>query len=589
VFPSPFQATYSLQNKQGTIYLTYPESPAISVPSSRPIELSDPLILALRRGDDVEDTDDILVNINLATFSVESLWLASSNTVYLEIGAPLLSVMSATLLRPVLQRQIGRLHPGFCPYVPILSINQAGQIQDLIAKELVAGGSPVGNVGHRMDRNAWLQYSLISASPLLYEARDFEMKFVTAAVVGLALLIAGFGGLILTAAVLKAINVAVIEQAKAALIQKRVDKREKVVDEPEKGAVEPAEPSTSSADIPPLSLWASIAAWRNQKKRHDNSSPAIVSDLQSVFDVVASVGEALYKALFVNSLKAFRSSFNNTRGKKLKYTYTYGKLFENFHSDLEQFCCRERLSMPEVNLSEDGRKLLRKYGFNLTIQTTQAVFTNLKKVPSKNQSSFGSKKQQKTSLVKLKRQQVLSAFFTEQFEVSDFDYDEVPVETVRRQFEKLHDGIILRNSDVMAQGCKVIDRDIWNVSLRKMKATPWLVRRLSRVRESFAAISSNITLNIILPLPLVLLAFVQQEEERTFALPGDEVFTLQAALVGPARDRPRATAFEEGYLSWQLTAMLSFFVGYLVVFIVDYSLYLLLPQLEPARQGKEGK
>jgi phosphoglycerol transferase MdoB-like AlkP superfamily enzyme len=90
-------------------------------------------------------------------------------------------------------------------------------------------------------------------------------------------------------------------------------------------------------------------------------------------------------------------------------------------------------------------------------------------------------------------------------------------------------------------------------------------------------------------LPLVLLAFVQQEEGRTFALPGDEVFTLQAALVGPVRDRPRETAFEAGYLSWQLTSMLSLFVAYLVVFVVDYSLYLLLPQLEPTPQDKEGK
>jgi hypothetical protein len=303
-----------------------------------------------------------------------------------------------------------------------------------------------------------------------------------------------------------------------------------------------------------------------------------------VFDVVASVGEAIYKALFVNPLKAFRSSFNNGIPKD-KYSGG-GRLFENFRTDLEQFCRRERLSMPEVNLSEDGRKLLQKCGFNLTIQTTQAVFTNLKQVPQKgsNASSGSSDKQD------FSRQEVLSVFFTDKFEVTDFEYDEISVEEVRTEFDNFADRkIILRNSDVLAQGCKVVERDIWNVSLRKMKPASWIMKPLSRVRESFAAISSNVSLNIILPLPLVFLAFVQQAEERSFALPGDDIFTLQTALVGPARDRPRATAFEAGYLSWQLTAMLSFFVGYLVVFVLDYSLYLLLPQLEPALESKEDK
>jgi membrane protein implicated in regulation of membrane protease activity len=222
----------------------------------------------LRRGEDVEDTDDIIVNINLATFSVGSLWLASSNIVYLEIGTPVLSVMSATLLRPALQRQVGRLHPGFCPYVPTLSTNQAGQIQDLIAKQLVAGGSPAGNVGHRLERDAWLQYTLISTSPLAYQVQDFETKAVTGAVVGLALVIAGIGGLFLTVVVIKAINIAVIEQVKAATLQKRVDKRENDGVELTGSSMPTAHVPT--AIIPPLSLWASFAAWWSKRKTKTN-------------------------------------------------------------------------------------------------------------------------------------------------------------------------------------------------------------------------------------------------------------------------------------------------------------------------------
>ena len=463
-----------------------PTAPVGPNTNARPVELSVPLLIALQQGSTSTDGEDLVVNVILATWSAESAWLASSNPVYLEVGIPALIVMSANLLRPRLARQVGRLHPGFCPYVPTLAPNQAGQIQDLMSNALAAGESAVGDISHRTERFSWLRYTKISENPLEYEVGNSEMSSLTFAVYALALLLAAVGGLVLTAVVLKAINLAVLERAKSSMIQKRVDKKAGTIDdhpEPTKTAVPGPAVSTSQ----PLSVWASLSAWWSQKKRQEKSA-AMESDIKSVFDVVASVGEAIYKALSVNPLKSFRVSLkaNDAKGSKTS-TKKYSKLFEDFRSDLEQFCCRERLSVPQVNLSEDGRKLLRKHGFNLTIRATQAVFTNLKKkeVASSNEHGATTKDEQEykpRSKSKLKRKEVLERFFSESYDVSDFSYHEVAVKDVRREFERLNEGIILRNSDVVAQGCKVIDRDHWNVSLSKIKSAPWWMESLSRAR-----------------------------------------------------------------------------------------------------------
>jgi hypothetical protein len=193
----------SLATMFGSLYVFDPAlelSDVGTTPSNssyaKPISLGADLGLSFETIFDAADltAEDVVASVFFRSLSPDTAFLMSTNPVYFEIEPSYISTFSATLLRPLHARFTTTLQPGFCPYRLSPTINERGQVADLLQSEARLFRDRA-RVLERVGREKNVAFVQQSISPVVYKTTTVKpstaliaaliMSFVLAAIFGI--------------------------------------------------------------------------------------------------------------------------------------------------------------------------------------------------------------------------------------------------------------------------------------------------------------------------------------------------------------------------------------------------------------------
>lgn len=558
--------------------------------------------------------DDALFRVAFETFRPRTMYLPSTRPVFLDFPPGLLAAFSGGLLSPMRDLYIGQLYPGFCPYRlpagavqgPLGQTYRTGTVKQLIEDGIdgwaeAKGGAYV--IGFLTEDGKVETYNSDSQRPsgfsVAQRSIDAEPILVPAIILSLVLCI--FLGIALSVAVSKSMALSIIE------FKKFITQNEKFLafsegreteTSGEDGGDEAAEESSEGGVTTEMMVTAEQKLKKISAGNH--------------FEVV-DVFWGIYSSTQQNSLKLFCQLYFEP-----EWSMVVARLFgakpddpwiriTDFESFYQKFCAALKIQ-PKAISGKNEKRIDQFAKRDKRVNNLTEVFTGIvfRRTPAKH--------------VDQEADTPLAQFISQFCELSVYDYDWVFAQEFRARFEAWcvkndHKKTPVREKDMLEFGCTFERRSLTFVgpllekglveseedakdsmadaAKKKGKAAFDMALRISLyhpVAKEFYAVLVHVATTIVIPLPLVAVAFLEQMYSAQYsARPGraypddesDEFYQFNDALTGPEAESEPKLVYEDKKIAWYNLA-----IFYLA--LVFYGVSLLELLLHYARISSKG-
>lgn len=486
--------------------------------------------------------EDFVYRVLLSTFDPESFWLASTKEVYLQFEPGIIAAFSATVLNPWSAAFHGRLYPGFCPYRPEPSTYERGLVSELLVSAIEGFQNKSGaTLGHRTKNGVW-KYTKEMQSTEVDGALVVEQPFAEKEIhirdnsylwfaIILSLILAACGGIGITVGCVFGIKYVLI----AFMRMKETNKRQ----------LQFAKDKAKADSRPATARSGKEKDVKKKKKDQDDTGLSADPSAASPFELIDTLA-AICKADYEDSLGSFAEQF--FRDKPKAYSIAKRKFVEEY----TQYCNKENATMSLIEESDWVMFTSLCVSRETRHSNSTEVFTNLKWRHVKDYPLVTNKKGITNPI---------EYFIGQRCVKSMFDYDYITTEAFRSKYDEFciqHEipKVPVQNRVMEDMGCKFerktltylvkgrekIDSEAGFFSklgrrIKNMCAIvyAWFAHNLFTLwlLQSFPSVFSHVVLSALIPLPLLLAAFIFQNAAENLTSVGHRYFLAQDAMIGP--------------------------------------------------------